>query len=67
MKKRFDPRHQRENHLPSASLHKRIKQPLLRRVCIAEPLRMPLDAEAETCVRLFQRFHDAVLTEGGYF
>ena len=34
-KKKLNPRHQRENHLPSASLHKRIEQPLLRRVCIA--------------------------------
>ena len=61
------PAHRRVKPLPSASLHKRIKQPLLRRVCIAEPLRMPLDAEAEMCVRLFQRFHDAVLAEGGDF
>lgn len=31
------------------------------------PLRVPLDAEAEVRVRLFQCFHNAVLAEGGYF
>jgi hypothetical protein len=28
---------------------------------------VPLDAEAEVRVRLFQCFHNAVLAEGGYF
>ncbi len=66
-KKKPAPRHQRVKPLPSASLNKRPKQPLLCRVCVAEPLRVPLDAEAEVRVRLFQRFHNAVLAEGGYF
>ena len=66
-KRKPAPRHQREKPLPSASLHKRPKQPLLCRVCVAEPLRVPLDAEAEVRVRLFQCFHNAVLAEGGYF
>ena len=66
-KKKPAPRHQRVKPLPSASLNKRPKQPLLCRVCVAEPLRVPLDAEAEVRVRLFQRFYNAVLAEGGYF
>ena len=66
-KKKPAPRHRRVKPLPSASLHKRPKQPLLCRVCVAEPLRVPLDAEAEVRVRLFQRFYNAVLAEGGYF
>ena len=66
-KKKPVPRHRREKPLPSASLHKRPKQPLLCRVRVAEPLRVPLDAEAEVRVRLFQCFHNAVLAEGGYF
>ena len=66
-KKKPVPRCQREKPLPSASLNKRPKQPLLCRVCVAEPLRVPLDAEAEVRVRLFQCFHNAVLAEGGYF
>ena len=66
-KRKHPPRHRREKPLPSASLHKRPKQTLLCRVCVAEPLRVPLDAEAEVRVRLFQCFHNAVLAEGGYF
>ena len=66
-KKKPTPRHRREKPLPSTSLNKRPKQPLLCRVRVAEPLRVPLDAEAEVRVRLFQRFHNAVLAEGGYF
>ena len=54
-------------HLTFTSFNKRPKQPLLCRVCVAEPLRVPLDAEAEVRVRLFQCFHNAVLAEGGYF
>ena len=66
-KRKPAPRHRREKPLPSASLNKRPKQPLLCRVRVAEPLRVPLDAEAEVRVRLFQCFHNAVLAEGGYF
>ena len=41
---------------------------LMRTVAVAATaLRVPLDAEAEVRVRLFQRFHNAVLAEGGYF
>ena len=60
-------RHRRATPLKHTSFNKRPKQPLLCRVRVAEPLRVPLDAEAEVCVRLFQCFHNAVLAEGGYF
>ena len=66
-KKKPAPRHRRAIHLTFTSFNKRPKQPLLCRVCVAEPLRVPLDAEAEVRVRLFQRFYNAVLAEGGYF
>ena len=61
------PAHRRAIHLTFTSFNKRPKQPLLYRVRVAEPLRVPLDAEAEVCVRLFQCFHNAVLAEGSYF
>ena len=61
------PAHRRAIHLTFTGFNKRPKQPLLCRVRVAEPLRVPLDAEAEVRVRLFQCFHNAVLAEGGYF
>ena len=51
----------------SARGHESVEQALHGGVGGAEPLRVPLDAEAEVCVRLFQCFHNAVLAEGGYF
>ena len=61
------PAHRRAIHLTFTGFNKCPKQPLLCRVRVAEPLRVPLDAEAEVRVRLFQSFHNAVLAEGGYF
>ncbi len=66
-KNKTRPAHRRAIHLTFTGFNKCPKQPLLRRVCVAEPLRVPLDAEAEVRVRLFQCFHNAVLAEGGYF
>ena len=61
------PAHRRAIHLTFTGFNKCPKQPLLCRVRVAEPLWVPLDAEAEVRVRLFQRFYNAVLAEGGYF
>ena len=46
-----------------AGVYERIEQALHGGVCVAEPLRVPLDAEAEPCVRLFNGLHDAVLAQ----
>ena len=48
-----------------AGLHKGVKEGLRPGVGVAEPLRVPLDAEAEAGVRPFQPLNEAVLAEGG--